>query len=480
MKSVSFQSTSRDSSAQFSAPAAEVERLTPSNGTLSTNIGSTTVGAPQKRRPSKPTGLEKWLLRQLLAAIGNPPVVAVLWSGEEVTGGASGTTPAPDAIRFRLSDRGTLWKILVDPFYQFPEAYCDGRFTFDGDLETLTGLMAESAAHSPQGTRLLTYAAKLLHWGGRNTLAGSQKHIQHHYDIGNDFYRLWLDESLLYTCAYFEQPTATLEQAQRAKMDHVCRKLELRAGETVIEAGCGWGGFALYMAKHYGVRVRAYNISREQVAEARHRAKAEGLDDRVEFILEDWRKITGTCDVFVSIGMLEHVGTANYRRLGDVIDGCLTRNGRGLIHTIGRNRAQPLDPWIERRIFPGAYPPSLKQMTAIFESREFSLLDVENIRLHYAETLRHWLSRYEQSNEAIRGMYDERFVRMWRMYLAGSIAAFESGSLQLFQVLFARPLRNTLPLTRAHMYAHLFEAAPPAAGDGSGERPFAKATWGQR
>jgi cyclopropane-fatty-acyl-phospholipid synthase len=119
-------------------------------------------------------------------------------------------------------------------------------------------------------------------------------------------------------------------------------------------------------------------------------------------------------------------------------------------------------------------------MTAIFESREFSLLDAENIRLHYAETLRHWLSRYEQSNETIRGMYDERFVRMWRMYLAGSIAAFESGSLQLFQVLFARPLRNTLPLTRAHMYAHLFEAAPPVAGDGSGERPFAKATWGQR
>ncbi len=166
MKSISLQSTSRDSSAQFSAPAAEVERLTPTNGPLSSNIGTTTVGAPQKRHQSKPTGLEKWLLRQLLAAIGNPPVVAVLWSGEEVTGGAHGTTPAPEAIRFRVSDRGTLWKILVDPFFQFPEAYCNGRLTFDGDLETLTGLIAESAALSPQGTRLLTYAAKLLHWGG--------------------------------------------------------------------------------------------------------------------------------------------------------------------------------------------------------------------------------------------------------------------------------------------------------------------------
>jgi cyclopropane-fatty-acyl-phospholipid synthase len=480
MKSISFQASSRDSNLQLSAPATSVDRLTPSNEPLSSNIGSTTSGAPQRGSHSKPTALEKGILRRLLAAIGNPPVVAVLWSGEEITGGPNGTSLAPEAIRFRVGDRSTLWKILIDPFYQFPEAYCDGRLKIDGDLEKLMGLIAASAASSPQGTRWLTYAAKLLHWGGRNTLAASQKNIHHHYDIGNDFYRLWLDENLLYTCAYFEDPTVSLEQAQCAKMDHVCRKLELRPGETVIEAGCGWGGFAIHMAKHYGVRVRAYNISREQVAEARRRAKAEGLDDRVEFILEDWRKIIGTCDVFVSVGMLEHVGTANYRQLGDVIDGCLSDNGRGLIHSIGRNRAQPLDPWIERRIFPGAYPPSLKQMSAIFEPHEFSLLDVENIRLHYAGTLRHWLSRYEQSIETVRGMYDERFVRMWRMYLAGSIAAFESGSLQLFQVVFARPMRNALPLTRAHLYAHLFDAAASAAGNGDGRRSFAKVSWGQR
>jgi cyclopropane-fatty-acyl-phospholipid synthase len=431
------------------------------------------------------TRVEKSLLRGLLAAIGNPPVVAVLWTGEEIAPAVQpALNSASEPISFRVCDRSTLWKILFDPFFQFPDAYCNDRLQVDGDLETLMGLVAQSAARAPQGTQWFTYLAKLLHWGGRNTLSGSQKHIHHHYDIGNDFYRLWLDENLLYTCAYFEEPTASLEQAQCAKMDHVCRKLQLRPGETVIEAGCGWGGFAIHMAKHYGVRVRAYNISREQVAEARRRAQAAGLADRVEFVLDDWRKIAGTCDAFVSIGMLEHVGTPNYRQLGDLIDRCLSANGRGLIHTIGRNRRQPLDAWIERRIFPGAYPPSLGQMSSIFERREFSVLDVENIRLHYAETLRHWLARYEQSVETVRTIYDERFVRMWRMYLAGSVAAFQFGSLQLFQVLFARPMRNELPLTRAHQYSHLFEhrgsGAESAGAESDVSQPDATETWGQR
>jgi len=466
MKSISFQSTSRGSSGQVSASATEV--------------GTVTLDSPARLPQRGASRLEKWLLRRLLDAIGRPPVAAVLWTGEEIfPTGQPDPTSTVEPIRFRLSDRATLWRILFDPFFQFPDAYCDGRLQVEGDLETLMGHVAQSAARAPQATVLLTYVAKLLHWGGRNTLSGSQKHIQHHYDIGNDFYRLWLCENLLYTCAYFEELTASLEQAQCAKMDHVCRKLELRPGETVIEAGCGWGGFAIHMARHYGVRVRAYNISREQVAEARRRAQVEGLSDRVEFVLDDWRNITGSCDVFVSIGMLEHVGTPNYRRLGDVIDRCLSANGRGLIHTIGRNRRQPLDAWIERRIFPGAYPPSLGQMSAIFERREFSVLDVENIRLHYAETLRHWLARYEQSIETVRGMYDERFVRMWRMYLAGSVAAFEFGSLQLFQVLFARPMRNNLPLTRSHEYAHLFEGNPSGT-NGQERPPFEPVTWGQR
>ena len=186
-----------------------------------------------------------------------------------------------------------------------------------------------------------------------NTPARSRDNVYHHYDLGNEFYRLWLDQELAYTCAYFRTAETSLEQAQRDKFDHVCRKLRLRPGQTVVEAGCGWGGLALHMARNYGVHIKAYNVSREQIAFARQRAAVEGLDDQVHFIEADWRMIAGNFDAFVSVGMLEHVGPENYRELGQVIQHSLKSNGLALIHTIGRNSSQPVDAWTERRIFPG-------------------------------------------------------------------------------------------------------------------------------
>jgi cyclopropane-fatty-acyl-phospholipid synthase len=285
-----------------------------------------------------------------------------------------------------------------------------------------------------------------------NTLARARENIHHHYDIGNAFYRLWLDEQLVYTCAYFRTPTATLEEAQAAKLDHVCRKLQLQPGEEVVEAGCGWGALALHMARQYGVKVKAYNISKQQLAFARQRARAEGLTGQVEFIEGDYREIGGTYDAFVSVGMLEHVGLKHYHELGQVIDRCLRPHGRGLIHTIGRNRPIPMNAWIEKRIFPGGYPPSLGEMTAIFEPWRFSMLDVENLRLHYANTLEHWLARFEQAADQVQHMYDADFVRAWRFYLAGSIATFRIGELQLFQVVFTRFDNNDIPWTREFLY----------------------------
>jgi cyclopropane-fatty-acyl-phospholipid synthase len=206
------------------------------------------------------------------------------------------------------------------------------------------------------------------------------------------------------------------------------------------------------MAKQYGARVRAFNISREQLEFARARAKATGLEGQVEFIEDDYRNISGRYDVFASVGMLEHVGREHYPELGRVVRRSLTSAGRGLIHSIGRNRPAPLHPWIERRIFPGAYAPSLGEMMQIFEPWDLSVLDVENIRLHYALTLRHWLERFEAARSAIAAMFDEQFVRMWRLNLAGSIAAFETGTLQLFQVVFTTQENNDIPLNRQHLY----------------------------
>jgi cyclopropane-fatty-acyl-phospholipid synthase len=235
-------------------------------------------------------------------------------------------------------------------------------------------------------------------------------------------------------------------------MDHVCRKLRLRAGERVVEAGCGWGALALHMARECGTRVRAFNVSREQVAWARDRAAAEGLAGRVEFVEDDYRNIGGRFDAFVSVGMLEHVGRDHYGDLGGVVHRCLESSGRGLLHFIGRNRPAPLHRWVERRIFPGGYPPTLREMLEVLEPYDFSVLDVENLRLHYARTLEHWLQRFDRNAERVRALFDERFVRAWRLYLAGSVASFATGSLQLFQVLFSRPLDNALPWTRAHLY----------------------------
>jgi cyclopropane-fatty-acyl-phospholipid synthase len=281
----------------------------------------------------------------------------------------------------------------------------------------------------------------------------SRRNIHHHYDIGNDFYRLWLDQQALqYTCAYYTDKSMTIEQAQQAKMHHVCRKVWLKADDEVVEAGSGWGGFALFMAKNYGAKVRSFNISKEQVAYAREWARREGLEDRVEFIEDDYRNISRQHDVFVSIGMLEHVGAGNYVELGQVMNRALRSEGRGLIHTIGRDRTGTLNAWIDRRIFPGAYPPTLLEMMSIFEPNGFSVLDAENLRLHYAKTLEAWLERYETEVDAVRDMFDEAFVRAWRLYLTGSIGAFLTGSLQLFQVAFARSGVNNIPWTREHIY----------------------------
>jgi len=285
-----------------------------------------------------------------------------------------------------------------------------------------------------------------------NTLARSRRNIHHHYDLGNDFYALWLDRRMLYTCAYYADESMSLEDAQVAKMDHVCRKLRLQPGEHVVEAGCGWGGFALHMARHYGVRVSSFNISGEQLDYARERARAENLSDRVEFLEGDYREIRGDYDAFASIGMLEHVGTDHYRDLGRVIARSLLPNGRGLIHSIGRDRSANMNAWIERRIFPGAYPPSLKEMMEIFDSAHLSVLDVENLRLHYVRTISHWLDRFEAAEATIDEWFGPAFVRAWRLYLTGSIAAFSTGQLQLFQVAFARSGSNAIPWTRAHLY----------------------------
>ncbi len=388
---------------------------------------------------------ERLLLSRMMHAIGNPPIQIVLWNGEEISSHENAVA------RVFIRDRGALLKLVADPELYFGELYSAQRVEVLGNLLDFLDAVYRVWPMRTQekiGKKLLTTFYDVR----RNTIPGSRRNICHHYDIGNDFYRLWLDERMVYTCAYFHKQDATLEKAQLAKLDHICRKLRLRPGEKVVEAGCGWGALALHMAGHYGVTVKAYNISREQIAFARQRARDEGLDGQVEFIEDDYRNVRGEFDAFVSVGMLEHVGTEHYQELGAVIDRSLKADGRGLIHSIGLNYPRPMDAWTERHIFPGANPPSLAQMMQIFEPYDFSVLDAENLRLHYAKTLEHWLRRYEDNADRVAEMFDTAFARAWRLYLAGSLTAFSTGGMQLFQVVFARADNNRIPWTRRYLY----------------------------
>jgi Cyclopropane fatty acid synthase and related methyltransferases len=416
---------------------------------------------PSVHANSRVSAAEKWILRKILTALGDLPIRVVLWDDE----GISTSRTAPVAS-LHIGNRRTLIGLLTNGELNFGDAYAEGRLDVRGDLVKFLEIAYRATTHAFANSflrrmllRVFTSTGVLASMGAHglrprpNTLPQSRENIHHHYDLGNDFYRLWLDEQMVYTCAYFSSPTLSLEQAQIAKMDHVCHKLRLKPGETVAEAGCGWGSLALHMARHYGVKVKAFNISHEQIVYAREWAKREGLSEEVEYIEDDYRNINGSFDAFVSVGMLEHVGRRNYRELGRVIDRCLKDDGRGLIHSIGRNQPRLMSTWIEKRIFPGAYPPTIREMMDVFEPFNFSVLDIENLRLHYAKTLEHWLKRYENAAETLTEMFDSRFVRTWRLYLAGSISAFTTSSLQLFQVVFARATNNDIPWTRAHLYS---------------------------
>jgi cyclopropane-fatty-acyl-phospholipid synthase len=394
---------------------------------------------------TRTTRIDHVLLGALARFLAGVPIRFVLWDGTEKV--AARDLPVASVI---IRDRPTLVRLVWNPDLYFGEAYVDRRVDVEGDLVgMLTAIARKLAPGAKRG--LLTRARR---WGGGD-MATATRNARHHYDVGNDFYQLWLDEELVYTCAYFATPELSLEDAQRAKLEYVARKPALQPGERVYEAGCGWGALALYLARTRGVIVRAWNVSHEQIVWARQRAQEEGLADRVEFIEGDYRSMDGGCDAFVSVGMLEHVGAAHYASLARVIGRTLDpRHGRGLLHFIGRNVPMPMSAWISRYIFPGAYIPALREvLEGVLEPEGLSVLDVENLRAHYAVTLAHWLERFEAAAAGVTAEFGEAFTRIWRLYLAQAQAGFRAGSLQLFQVTFARNADDRLPWTRARLYS---------------------------
>jgi len=387
---------------------------------------------------------DRWLGERVQRSIEAAAVRLELWDGSSSYAG-----PQPSIGDLIVLDRRTLLGLAINPELWFGESYMAGRLLVRGPLERIVEALTANAPVNVSWRQRLRMAI-----ARRNSIRHSRHNVHHHYDLGNPFYQLWLDRELVYTCAYFADPGMSLEAAQIAKLDLVCRKLRLRPGERVVEAGCGWGALAMHMARHYGVTVKAFNVSREQLTYARDRASREGLSDQIEFIDDDYRNVSGEFDAFVSVGMLEHVGLQHYRSLADVLRRSLNREtGRGLLHFIGRDIPRPLNAWISRRIFPGAYPPTLAEVTKhVLGPCGMSVIDVENLRLHYRETLAHWSERFAMAKDQVRGTYGEAFRRAWELYLAGSQAAFATGWMQLFQVVFVPRESHPPSWTRADVY----------------------------
>jgi cyclopropane-fatty-acyl-phospholipid synthase len=388
-----------------------------------------------------------WFDRHLLTAIHKIAAPSPVRLELGISSQQASVCPSRPVIR--LKDWKTAIALLLNPEMNFGDLYSCGDVEVEGDL-----VHALEALYQTPDRLVTRVISRWLGWIQSNGLREARRNIHHHYDIPTGFYQLWLDPKLVYTCAYFPDASVGLEEAQSAKLDLICRKLWLQPGETVVEAGCGWGSLALHMARYYGVRVKAFNISHEQVEFAREQAKRQELTSRVEFIEDDYRNIAARHDVFVSVGMLEHIGREHYKELGDVIHRTIGDTGRGLLHFIGRNRPRPFSVWIRKRIFPGAYTPALREVMDVLEPHDFSVLDVENLRHHYARTIECWLQRYERAFHSVAERFGPDFARMWRLYLAGSIAGFRTGTLQLFQLVFAGRACHTQPRTRAHIYSN--------------------------
>lgn len=335
----------------------------------------------------------------------------------------------------------------------FREEYVAGNIEVEGDLQQFFRVGMDPRIQYmklPLGVKagvLFQYLRSL------NTIKRSPANIAHHYDLGNEFFEQYLDESMTYSCAYFRKEEDTLEQAQQQKYEYICRKLDLKAGERLIDIGCGWGGMLLYAASHYGVSGVGCTLSARQAQYARGRAAREGLEKSITILLEDYRNMTGTFDKFVSIGMFEHVGKGFFGTFMERTRDLLKPGGLGLLHTVGKERRTAGDPWTMKYIFPGAYIPILDEVIRAMGEKSLVPLDIENLRLHYAATLDEWGRRLEENAPAIEKLAGSTAVRMWRMYLNGSAAAFRWGDARLYQIVFTNGPNNALPLTREHLYA---------------------------
>jgi cyclopropane-fatty-acyl-phospholipid synthase len=371
------------------------------------------------------------------------------WDGDRVLYGDS-----PPEFAVRLSDEAVVKCVLGDVLVRFPEAYVSGDVEVEGDLQRLLQLCYRINERMLRVSPARKLALRVAALRRRNSPAGARANVSHHYDLGNEFFKEWLDEGMSYSGAYFEGASDDLETAQRRKLRHICAKLRLERGHRVLDIGCGWGTLALHMASEHDVRATGITLSAEQQSLCRSRTEENGLGGRVDVRLQDYRDLGGEkFDRVVSVGMIEHVGESYLDTYMMKVAGCLDHGGIGVFQVMGKSRPGPVTPWITKHIFPGMHLPTLGELSNAMARAELRIHDVENLRPHYALTLEAWIERFEKKAGAIETMFDARFVRMWRMYLHSACAAFKLGELNLWQIAFTRGFSGAVPLTRHYMYS---------------------------
>ncbi|PRR79922.1 Cyclopropane-fatty-acyl-phospholipid synthase [Clostridium liquoris] len=347
-------------------------------------------------------------------------------------------------------------KILKDPSLALGEAYMNGIIDFKGNLQQIVETAYKINIPFFEKKRL-NGLSKLFDSGNKSTsLKKQRKDIEHHYDLGNDFYELWLDETMSYSCAYFCSPEDSLYEAQLQKIDYILKKLQLHQGESILDIGCGWGWLIIRAAQQYGVKALGITLSEEQYMKTKQRIAELGLAAQVDVKLMDYRSLAeshgGKFDKVVSIGMVEHVGEANLSKYMETVDKLLVPGGLSVLHCITGQIEGPCNKWICKYIFPGGYIPSIRELIYLLPENDFHLLDVESLRLHYAKTLDHWAENFEKNIDYIKEKYSERFVKMWRLYLNSCAASFRASDLDIHQIVFSKGLNSNLPMTRKYLY----------------------------
>lgn len=395
--------------------------------------------------------MRKQLLKSFFAGIKHGDFEVKYWDGEVVRYGTG--TPR---VKIIFHKPLPLSFNLDDPVLSFGEVYMDEIIDFEGSLEYIMRIWElNKDSFELKGIKEIAFSS-IKNLGKAAAVLKQKQNIQHHYDLGNDFFALWLDETMSYSCAYFKTPQDSLYQAQLQKIDHILKKLYLRPGERLLDIGSGWGWLIIRAAQQYNVQALGITISEEQFLATKERINQLGLSNQVEVKLLDYLELDEKeyqFDKIVSVGMFEHVGKENLPHYLKKVNELLVPGGLSMLHTITGIKENPVNSWANKYIFPGGYIPSLRETIWLLPDYNFHPLHMESLRMHYAMTLDRWYENFNKHIDVIEQKFGRRFVRMWGLYLRGGAASFRTSGLNVYQLLFSKGLNNNLPLTLEQVYS---------------------------